>query len=119
MATATQRYDPVEAITERRQPRDAYDPDVFRVAYRQASTEDRERLRRHLRQIDSGRFHDYLDEAHRLISRSDRRRRAHAKEHFSEWTLRWVATWGLVEDLDTIPNVTGIGPHGREWDIDE
>jgi hypothetical protein len=114
MSTTIQRYDAVEAITERRQPRDFYDPDVFRIAYVQADTEGRERLRRHLRLIDSGRFDDFLDEAHRLISRSDRRRRKHAKRSFSRWTLRWVATWAIVEDLDPVPNVTGVTVPDRE-----
>jgi len=114
MPSQQQRYDAVEAITARRQPRDWYDPDVYRIAYVQADTDDRERLRRHLRQIDSGRFYDFLDEAHRLISRSDRRRRDHAARAFSVWTLRWVATWAIVEDLDPVPNVTGVSLPSRE-----
>jgi len=114
MSTTTHRYDAVEAITEHRQPRDFYDPDVFRVAYVQADRDGRERLRRHLRHIDSGRFYDFLDETQRLISRSDRRRRRHAKRSFSQWTLRWVATWAIVEDLDPVPNVTGVYLPDRE-----
>jgi hypothetical protein len=114
MPDTTQRYDAVEAITERRQPRDFYDPEVYRTAYVQADTEGRERLRRHLGRIDSGRFNDFLDETHRLISRSDRRRRRHAAETFSEWTLSWVATWALIQDLDPLPNVTGVSVPSRD-----
>jgi len=114
MPDTTQRYDAVEAITERRPVRDYYHPEVYRTAYVQADTEGRERLRRHLDRIDSGRFSDFLDETHLLISRSDRTRRKHAVETFSEWTLSWVATWAIIQDLDPLPNVTGVCVPSRD-----
>jgi len=108
MSMETPRYDAVEAITSRHEPRDWFHPGVYRTAYIQADREDRDRLRRHLSEIDSGRFWDWLDETQRLISRSDRRRRNHARNVFSDWTLQWVATWAIIEDLDPVPNVTGV-----------
>jgi hypothetical protein len=89
--------------------RDNYDPEAVREAYRNATQDDRERLRIHFRRsVDDGRFWEMLDATHKLLGRSDLKRREHFEESHSEYLLEWVATYGLLEDLNTFPRVTGI-----------
>jgi hypothetical protein len=92
--------------------RDNYDPEAVRAAYRGADREDMERLRIHFRRsVDDGRFWEMLDAVHKVLGRSDLQRREHFEENYSDHLLQWVATYGLVEDLNTFPRLTGVEAH--------
>lgn len=92
--------------------RDNYDPEDVRTAYRSADTDGRERLRVHFRRsVDDGRFWEMLDAVHKVLGRSDLQRREHFEENYSDHLLQWVATYGLVEGLNTFPRLTGVETH--------
>jgi len=86
--------------------RDNYDPAEFIEAYRTAdSHEEREDIRGLLRQIEDGRFHEFLDEAHNLLAQSDYARQDHWANHVGEWLTQWVRAFGVVEDLNDFPRL--------------
>jgi len=90
--------------------RDNYDPAEFIEAYRTAdSHEEREDIRGLLRQIEDGRFHEFLDEAHNLLAQSDRKRQDHWADHVGEWLTQWVRAFDVVEDLNDFPHLSPDG----------
>jgi len=85
--------------------RDKHDPVEFRRVYDGADFEDQERLRTYLRNVESGRFHAFLDAAHNLLARSDGTRRRAFEEHQSNHIFEWVKTFGAVEGLHRFPDL--------------
>lgn len=99
--------DRLQTVLNGRNIRDSYDAETVRQVYRSLDYEGREKLRVHLRRsVEDGRFWDFLDSTHRLMARSDLKRREHFADSTSEWLLAWVATYGVVEDLNTFPRYT-------------
>jgi hypothetical protein len=81
----------------------------FIKAYNVAeSNEERSQVREKLKRIDSGRWYDVLDEAHDHYARADLEGREHLQGLHSEAFLRWIGVFGLVEDLNTFSDVTGV-----------
>lgn len=99
----------VSDVVEGLNVRDNYRPNIIREVYRQADLQDQGRLRAHFREeVEDGRFWEFLDEAHNLLAKSDSARRSHFKAHTSAWLREWIATFGMLEDLNTFPGVTGV-----------
>jgi len=89
--------------------RDEYNPSDVRMLYRTSGHEVQDRLRRHFRkEVEDGRFWEFLEATHKLLGHSDLTRRDHAEAHMSQWLLEWAATYGLLEDLSTFPRLTDI-----------
>lgn len=81
----------------------------FVEAYNSAeSHEERAAVREKLKKIDSGRWYDLLDEAHKHFGHTDHDARKHVSELHSHRFLVWVGVLGLVEDLNTFEDVTGV-----------
>lgn len=86
-----------------------YTPSMFTEAYNEASSNDeRGTVRSELKQIDSGRWYDVLDEAHSHLARTDLEARANMAEMYSDQFLAWIGVFGLVEDLNTFSDLTGV-----------
>ena len=101
--------DTIETIIDGSNIRDSYNPADVRRVYRRSDMGDKTKLRLHFRgSVDSGRFWEFLKAAHDVLVHSDLERRSHAAAHMSQWTLSWIATYGLVEELNTFPRVTDI-----------
>jgi len=81
----------------------------FVEAYNESeSNEERGEIRSKLKRIDSGRWYDVLDEAHSHLARTDHSARDHVSDLYSHKFLVWVGVFGLVEDLNTFEDVTGV-----------
>lgn len=73
----------------------------FREAYEAADSENgRAEVRAAFRRLDSGRFYTMLDETHNVIAHLDLEGRRHFAENAGPWLLRWVSTFGLIENLN-------------------
>jgi hypothetical protein len=93
-------------LTDRKPIRTNFDPQEFIDAYEQADSDERRgEIRLLLRRLDSGRFHEFLDEAHKVLSKSDLERRRSFKEQYSDHLLLWIKAFGTVEDLNTFPEI--------------
>lgn len=81
----------------------------FVEAYNNAeNNEERGEVRSKLKRIDSGRWYSLLDEAHSHLSHTDLAARDHISDLYSHNFLVWVGVFGLVEDLNTFEDVTGV-----------
>lgn len=96
-------------ITERTPIRTNFEPDEFIQAIADARLDnDVERegeIRETFRSLDSGRFYDFLDEAHNVLSRSDGKRTDAFGENYSDHLIRWIEAFGAVEDLSRFPRL--------------
>lgn len=82
---------------------------AFVEAYNQAeSNEERGEIRGKLKKIDSGRWYGVLDEAHEHLAHTDFDARDHVSDLYSHNFLVWIGVFGLVEDLNTFEDVTGV-----------
>lgn len=82
---------------------------AFVEAYNEAeSNEERSEIRGKLKEINSGRWYDLLDEAHTHLSHTDFDARENVSNLHSHNFLVWIGVFGLVEDLNTFEDVTGV-----------
>lgn len=82
---------------------------AFVEAYNQAeSNEERGEIRDKLKKIDSGRWYDTLNEVYNHFARADLDGREQLVGFHSEALLRWIGVFGLVENLNTFEDVTGV-----------
>lgn len=96
----------LEDIQGRARVRTAYLPQEFREAYENAeSLEEQGEIRELLRSIDDGRFYEMLDAAHRVLARSDGKRRSEFVENYSDHLILWIKAFGEVEDLNTFERI--------------
>lgn len=93
-------------ITERPAIRTKYAPREFIAAMQSADSPEREAaIREQFRKLDSGRFYDFLDEAHNVLAKSDLDRREHFTAQYSEHLILWIKAFGHVEHLSTFPRI--------------
>lgn len=84
-------------------------PEPFISAYRNADSEEvRGALRQKLKRIDSGRWYDLLEDAHIHLAHADLDARDHLDGLYTESFRQWVAAYGMVEDLNTFSEFTGV-----------
>jgi len=93
-------------ITKRGHARTNYEPYEFVEAMSKAETLEREaEIRRTFRNLDDGRFYDFLDEAHNVLAKSHLTRRDHFTDHYSPRLIEWIRAFGHVEELNTFPDL--------------
>lgn len=81
----------------------------FVDAYNNAETHDEQvEIRKKLKQLDGGRWYDVLDEAHKHFAAADLDGRRYLVGMYSDSFLQWIGVLGLVEDLNTFEDVTGV-----------
>lgn len=84
-------------------------PEAFEEAWRDAeSHEEQADVREALKRMDGGRWYDVLDNAHLHLAHTDSNSRAATEAVHGDDFLAWVGIFGLVEDLNTFSDVTGI-----------
>lgn len=71
-------------------------------------TQDSVTIRGKLKAIDSGRWYDILDAAHRHFSHSDVRATNNLDELYGAEFKQWIGVYGLAEDLNTFAQTTGV-----------
>jgi len=86
-------------------------PDEIEAMYRNADNEDeRAEARLALKRINSGRFEDLLNNAHRSVAHADSASRKALEKIHGEEFLTWIGVFGLIEGLDTFEDLTGVEP---------
>lgn len=86
-----------------------HDPAMFAELYAAAETNgERTEIRNKLKRLDSGRLYEFLEKAHIHIANGDLESRTYYAEIYGEELLRWVGAYGMVEDLNTFPKITGV-----------
>lgn len=71
-------------------------------------TQNSAAIRGKLKDIDSGRWYDILDAAHRHLSHSDIRAVDSLDELYGSEFKTWIGVYGLAEDLNTFAKTTGV-----------
>lgn len=86
-----------------------HDPQDFISAWNNAeSEEERSAVRQRLKLIDSGRWYDVLDDAHKHFAHADLGARRHLEGMYGQTFRSWIGVFGLVEDLNTFEEYTGV-----------
>lgn len=97
----------IDGISNSNRLRDHH-PEPFISAYREADLDEQAALREKLKQIDSGRLYDVLDDVHNHIAHADIKSRKELEDLYTEEFKYWIAAFGMVEDLNTFPDFTGV-----------
>lgn len=94
-------------VQSRSRVRTAHDPETFIRLYEAAPDAHKQgEVREVFRELDQGRFYDFLDEAHNVLAKSDLDRRHHFEANHSDHLILWIKAFGTVEDLNTFPRIS-------------
>jgi len=76
--------------------------------YKNGDIEQKQYTRKQVRQMDSERFGKVLKNAHMHLSHADNPTKAKVQDLYTDDMLRWIGVYGLIEELNTFPKITGI-----------
>jgi len=76
--------------------------------YKNADMDGKIHIRKQVRQMDFERFGNVLKNAHIHLSMADNTTIGEIKTLYTQEMLEWVGVYGLVEDLRTFEDITGI-----------